>query len=469
MKRRDFLRVAAGAVAASALSGRATAAANTAPALTPLGKPLARASADIAASPLSVGFEVLDREGFDPERAYPHLKALGVKWARCQTGWCRCETVKGEYDFAWLDRIVDSLRAIGIRPWFNLGYGNRLYMPDAPDDAAVGWAPVCTPGSMEPWLRYTGALAKHFAGRVTHWEIWNEPNIKHFWAPLDPNAADYVELVRQTAPVVRAHVPEAFIVGGAYAGVPKDYMKAAFEAGMAEFVDAMSYHPYRAVPEKGYDDDVAYMRGLVQEYKPSLQLWQGENGCPSVTGQDSVGALSTLEWDETRQAKWLLRRIVTDRHFGIDLTSYFHTVDLVGYRGKTNFKGLLRGADYTPKPSYHAYQGLCALFDGDTQPAPLTAAVDAPKHESTRQAQFARKSGLLYAYWHPSDLQKGFTSADITVRVPPGAVAEPVLIDLIEQQTYALAKPEPDAGGMCAWTLPLRDYPVFIAERAAAT
>ena len=49
------------------------------------------ASKDIEASPLSVGFETLDRKMFDPERAYEHVGRLGVKWARCQTGWARTE------------------------------------------------------------------------------------------------------------------------------------------------------------------------------------------------------------------------------------------------------------------------------------------------------------------------------------------------------------------------------------------
>ena len=59
----------------------------------------------------------------------------------------------------------------------------------------------------------------------------------------------------------------------------------------------------------------------------------------------ATGALAGADWDETRQAKWLTRRIVYDLALGVDLTSYFLIVDLVGYRGSTNWKGLLRGDD----------------------------------------------------------------------------------------------------------------------------
>ena len=65
---------------------------------------------------LSVGFETLDRELFDPEECYELLGKSGVKWARCQSGWSRCEKSPGVYDFAWLDRVVDRFREIGIQP-----------------------------------------------------------------------------------------------------------------------------------------------------------------------------------------------------------------------------------------------------------------------------------------------------------------------------------------------------------------
>lgn len=40
---------------------------------------------------LSIGFETLDRELFDPDECYEVLGQSGVKWARCQSGWSRCE------------------------------------------------------------------------------------------------------------------------------------------------------------------------------------------------------------------------------------------------------------------------------------------------------------------------------------------------------------------------------------------
>ncbi len=426
------------------------------------------ASKEIQASPLSVGFEVLDRKHFDPVRTFPHLARLGAKWARCQTGWCRCEPSPGRFDFGWLDEVVDGLIGIGIRPWFNLGYGNRIYMPAAQDEAAVGWAPVFDAKATEAWVRFTDRLAEHFKDRVRYWEIWNEPNITTFWKPEKPDPADYVRLVRTTAPLIRKQIPGAVIIGGAYAGIPMEYIDGCLKAGMADLVDKISYHPYRSVPEKDYAPQIAELRRRIEKHNPRIRLWQGENGCPSKGGKGSVGALSRLVWDEQRQAKWLLRRILTDLRLGIELTSYFHTIDLVGYRGKTNFKGLLRGKDYSPKPAYKAYQCLCALFDARTQRA-AGAALEliGQRKVHLQEAWFARAGRLLVAYWFPANLQKGWQARTVGLRIkaPAGmALDQAVLIDPLTATTYALDGAKTVDGALVVEGLPLLDYPLIVAD-----
>ncbi len=421
----------------------------------------------IEASPLGVGFEVLDRKCFDPEKAYPHLAALGAKWARCQTGWNRCEPRRSEFTFQWLDEVVDSLLEIGVQPWFNLGYGNRIYIPAKPDEQSVGWAPIFDEDVQEAWLRFVDKLAEHFADRVKHWEIWNEPNIRGFWKPEKPNAADYVKLVRVTAPQIRKRVPHVVIVGGAYAGMPMGYIQACFEAGMGDLVDRVSYHPYRAVPEAGYEGQVQELRAMAAAHNPKIKLWQGENGCPSRGGKGSMGALTNLVWNETRQAKWLLRRILTDLRLEVELTSYFHTVDLQGYRTGTNYKGLLRGGQYTPKPSYYAYQCLCALFDARTSALDLKPELVGQKRVKLQDAGFAREGSAMYAWWSPASLQEPWEAKPITVRLtlPQGAKMDrPVLIDPLSRRVFRYAAVKREGASLVLERLPLLDYPLLMAD-----
>ncbi len=436
--------------------------------LAPIGRMRPRASADVAASPLSVGFETLDRRLFDPVRAYPLVAKLGAKWARCQTGWARTERERGSFDFRWLDDVVDALLGVGVRPWFNLGYGNRLYTPQAPDDFAVGWAPLNDDEARKGWVRFVGKMAERYRGRVRHWEIWNEPNITNFWKPGKPSPGDYVELVRLAAPEIRRRIPGAVIVGGAFAGMPTEYFSRCLDAGLAEHVDRISYHPYRPIPEKGYEAEVRAWRALAQKHKPGLELWQGENGCPSKKG--GSGALGNLDWDERRQAKWVLRRLMIDLKLGLELTSYYHTVDLVGYRladgspGKTNYKGLLRGEDYSPKPSYFAYQSVAAVFDSETRRSDREIVIRGA--EEVQTASFTRGDRAIYSYWYPSDLLRGFDRRDVEISVKDDGLAEPVLADLLSARIYEVKSARRGGGSWDLGPLPLTDWPLLIADKS---
>jgi hypothetical protein len=215
---------------------------------------------------------------------------------------------------------------------------------------------------------------------------------------------------------------------------------------------------------------MAALRESIAKYAPGLKLWQGENGCPSVGGPESTGALSQLEWDESRQAKWLLRRIVLDLRYGVDLTSYYHTVDLVGYRGKTNFKGLLRGSDYTPKASYFAYQCLCALFDSATQRAELRLELIGQEKVKLQEAHFTRKGKAVYAYWFPADLQKPWDPRTLSMTLDTGedaALDDTILVDPLSQEVFRLPSAKHEAGRIVLENLPLRDYPLLITGAEA--
>ena len=82
-----------------------------------IGKLKTRSSQEIVKSKIGIGFECLDRQMWDDnDEAYRLVGELGVKHARVQTGWSRCEEVKGQYDFAWLDRVVNKLLEQGVQP-----------------------------------------------------------------------------------------------------------------------------------------------------------------------------------------------------------------------------------------------------------------------------------------------------------------------------------------------------------------
>lgn len=453
--------------------------------LAPAGTLTPRLTRDIAASPISVGFETLDRYHFDPEKTYPHLARLGAKWARVQTGWNRCERERGAYDFAWLDEVVDSLLDVGVQPFFNLGFGNLLYTPDAPHDSARGFvAAAYGEEAGQAWQQYVAALAQHFAGRVSHWEVWNEPNTKGFWQPNAPDPAAYVQLLADTVPVVRKHVPDAVIIGGVFATVHPPhtfpFAEGCFREGMGKWIDKLAWHPYRATPEHAFEAEAGTLRRMIATHAPHVDLWQGECGCQSQRG-GLCEFMDMENLDETVQAKWVLRRMLTDLRLGLEFTQYFHTVDLFDYikhdgpSGMNQYMGLLRGEDYSPKPSFQALQTVCSLFDNETRPWHAMPFFERNQPDrnghpvnpaQVQTATFRRRNSVIYAWWAPSDFDAPFPGAIVQASFWHGAETpwqRPVLVDPVAQKVFHLPEDKTtESGGDFA--LPLLDAPLLLTD-----
>ncbi|MBN2641877.1 MAG: beta-galactosidase [Victivallales bacterium] len=454
-----------------------------------------RRSVDIDDSAIGVGFECLDRFMFDPEPCYARLAELGAKWARCQTGWSLCEKEKGIYDFSWLDDIVDKLIAAGLKPWFCVSFGNKLYMPDAPHESAVGRVPIYYGDAVVcAWQNYCRALAKHFKGRVSRWEVWNEANHGGgFWAPGKPNGADYAKLVRLTAEPIKEIIPDAMIIAGAAgAGEIIGFLGEALEAGLADHIHRWSIHPYRFRPEQNYASEINVINALLKQYNPAIQIWQGECGCPSVPKGHNEDWPGLEKINEDSQAIWVARRVISDLTIGLELSSYFHTADLTraayiqsdGTDKKPVMMGLLNGDDYSPKKSYFALQNLCAIFDKDTCREDIYIRLrhsDWPKGGNDSDdvftyatcSSFVRKGYPLFVYYLPADTQAVMDPVKVKVmlwNMAEKAIKNPVLINVLDGSIYEI----PDFNTMDGWwkymfpgNLPLTNYPLIITDANA--
>lgn len=450
--------------------------------LKPIGGILARRGMDIAASPWGVGFEMLDRFSFDPEKTYGPLARLGVKWARIQSGWNRCEKIKGQYDFRWLDEVVDKLLKIGVTPWMSVCYGNMLYTPGARWQGVGGVPLYQGAGVRRAWICYVRALAAHFKDRIKYWEVWNEPNTTGYW-PFDVQTRpeDYVELVRITAREIRAARRNAIIIGGAVSGLDFDFIPRAIRAGLLKLINKLSFHPYGQIPEPTADGIKCLRNYLDSHGGRQIGLWQGECGFVSRPGLTISKAYRS---NEHIQAKYLTRRMLTDFSLGIEVSQFFHISDSHDRRKSAEPAltsvgpiGLLDCLNnYRPKRAYYAYQVICAIFDNHT------AVSDAGYMElvtpdfrpqsglvGSVRRMFTRHGHLLMAYYYPEHPSFDGAPQNIWLRFwAEGSIKNPVLIDPVFNRVYDLPEPDLKSRGVSLWEdLPMMDYPLLIADRRA--
>lgn len=444
-------------------------------------------SNQIKSSIFGVGFECLDRKMFDPSKYYDKLASLGVKWARCQTGWNRTETQKGKYDFAWLDDVVDNMLARGVQPWFNVGYGNRLYMKDANNPTAVGYVPIFYDSEcLQAWKNYVRALAKHFKGRVNQFEIWNEPNVKTFWR--NGNAKDvsgYSKLIVLTAAEIKAEIPDAKI-GACIAGMGEKYFSQILDGEAAKILDFFSVHPYSMVPELNYVRSVNKLKKLAEKKGAGqIAIRQGEVGYPVYISPSSwVGKGSWYKSDEHVQAKWMLRRFLLDIEAGVDLTSFFMITDFndkyalgEGAPKEAVWGMIANGGAYGERKVCGAMRNFCSLFSegismSKIQPNmtfnedkfPVNKRISRFMSELPQITckAFERKGKPVYVYFIAEDLQcRMRTFEALSLKLDDGAKAlqKPILIDLINGKVYRANSGFNE--------LPITDYPLVIAEESA--
>lgn len=122
-----------------------------------------------------------------------------------------------EYNFTYLDRVMDSYISLGIRPFLELGF-----MPEkmaSGNQTVFYWkGNVTPPKNYNDWTAMVQALLHHLIERygkeeALQWpiEVWNEPNLKSFWK--DGDMQEYFKLYEYTVLAVK-EVNPAFKIGG---------------------------------------------------------------------------------------------------------------------------------------------------------------------------------------------------------------------------------------------------------------
>jgi hypothetical protein len=413
----------------------------------------------------SVGSETLDRDFADFEKYKGYMSETGVGYARLQSGWAKTEQKKGKYDFSWIDAHVDGLIAEGIKPWVCLCYGNPIYS----EHGITLNAEVFSDGPvMDAWLRYVKACVKRYKGKVSMWEVWNEPDGRKGNTP-----ALYANLFVKTAKIIRQIDPDAKICAFGLMDPTSAFARRGLEeiakADGIKYIDCMTYHAYLHIPEL-IVPFVSRLRKEVDKYNPSIVLLQGEAGCP---GQYKYAyALEGYEWDEYSQAKWELRQSLN--HFGMGVPYSFFTIVDLNYGYMLQAYGLIRmNADKTPiykRPKFYAVQHVTGVFTPDMKSTDevVVAGPDDLQITSYGLQKAGKNVGcMLWAGGNrPTSLLE---RVPMEIGISGMKFEDPVYVDMLTgfvHELNVLDREEKD-GCVIFNGLPVWDSPVLVIERSA--
>ncbi len=288
------------------------------------------------------------------------LQDLGIKWVRMghQEWALDARAARPDVtDPAWLDTAafdvwVDALRAHGVQVVAQLFGSARWASSDPNNTTDAGLGPYWRLASPQTgdWDRYVRTMAARFAGRIRHWELWNEPDSSLFFEPTLSAANQrtlagqrFAQVAQIASSALRSTDPANRVILN-LANASSTTFPSAFFPPAGNTFDAFGYH-YADGPE------VAGARTLLQTSGLSAKaLWNteayGRSLNPYRPGKDMLPV-----WFRSRAAG--ASRLL---HFIYHIIYDFD--DVAGFR---EFGEYPVHMDYTPKPLAVAMRTLSDL------------------------------------------------------------------------------------------------------------
>lgn len=297
------------------------------------------------------------------------LQSIGVQNVRVQIPWAAIQTWgPTSYDWTAADQMIDAAAAR------NMGVLGVLV-------ATPFWAgsPYLS-GRPNPqvYATFAAAVASRYAGKVSAYEVWNEPNASAFLSPLDP--AGYTQLLKAAYPAIKAADPSATVIGGVVGAVlsvgnltlsPQDFIAGMYAAGARGSFDALSFHPYHfflpfsagaPVSESPLNQLTAIRQLMVANGDSVLKIWATEYGQP------------TSVVSELQQAAYIRDFLTTWQTEAGAGPIFLHTArDAADTINVNDALGLFR-VDWTPKLAAQMIKNFIA---GAVDSTPGAIAVDA--------------------------------------------------------------------------------------------
>lgn len=284
-----------------------------------------------------------------------------------------------EYNFTYLDMVMDYYKELQIRPFLELGFmPGRLA---SGTQTVFYWkGNVTPPSSYEEWATLVKTTLDHLIERygrdeVVTWpvEIWNEPNLTVFWK--DADRKEYMRLYEITSKAVK-EVDSRFVVGGpAICGVDdeswlKDFLDFCQESKAP--IDMITRHAY-AAEQPDWSGHYGYQelrnpQVVINELITSrtiIDSYDEFRGLPMHVTEFSTSYIPNCPVHDTNLNAAYIARLLAD--FGDTSASYSywtfgdvfeeHGVPFTPFHG--GFGLVANGC--IPKPTFYTFQFFKAL------------------------------------------------------------------------------------------------------------
>lgn len=249
----------------------------------------------------------------------PLVTAGSIRLWDSGTTWRQIEVSPGEFDWSRLDDAVNTAQAKGLRPMIVLGQTPRFHARNPREAGYYGRGANSVP-TLRSWKRYVGRIANRYDDGVDY-QIWNEPNIKGFWAGSPSQMALLTATASQK--ITRVAGPGATVVGPSFPlrlGYQQAWFKAFWQQSIGgrnitRYVDAIAANFY-PLEQAGPEAELPLIR-VAEKSLPKAgrrkPLWNTEINF----GLKSGGGGTAKHISSAMQASYVARTLILNANSGI--------------------------------------------------------------------------------------------------------------------------------------------------------
>ena len=195
--------------------------------------------------------------------------------------WAHLERFKGAWDFRTLDYCVELAQQHGVELIYTMGITPTWASARPEDKSPYGKGPTpAEPKNMDDWRNYIRTIATRYKGKIHYYEVWNEPNLKHFFSG---SVDQMLALSREAYTILKQVDPSIIVVGPALSSNKKglQWIDEFLSKGGGNYADIISAHFYPVMgktPEENLPRIREVLKIIAKHGLKSKPFWNTETG-----------------------------------------------------------------------------------------------------------------------------------------------------------------------------------------------
>ncbi|WP_309619863.1 carbohydrate binding domain-containing protein [Salinibacterium sp.] len=218
--------------------------------------------------------------------------------------WADVNTTAGSYDWSGLDARVATARSNRADIVYTLGGRTPQWASGQPNAfSPYGPGQCAQPATMATWETWVRDVATRYKGKITLWELWNEPDLTDFYCGTPDQL---IELASRASTILREVDPKNRVLSPGFSGFAgPSYLDYFLRNGGLPTFDILSYHFYAQTPELNLGTRLQNLRAVISGAGAGNKpLWNTEQGWIDLvatpvsqsTGAAYIGRAYLLNW-----------------------------------------------------------------------------------------------------------------------------------------------------------------------------